>query len=110
MGKTNSKFFPENKITLLNQNWVHFPTAQQSQFLLLKHQVSVRESTACIAWCQARIKGSSCSKDKNSLVAFKEEFLKVTFGVRVAGDVTFFSLAADEVTEWCLGESEASTF
>ena len=25
------------------------------------------------------------------------------FGVRVAGDVTFFSSAADEVTEWCLG-------
>lgn len=32
MGKTNSKFFPENKIMLLNQNWVPFPTAQQSQF------------------------------------------------------------------------------
>lgn len=41
MGKTNSKFFPENKIRLLNQNWVLFPTAQQTQFLLLKHQVLV---------------------------------------------------------------------
>ena len=34
--------------------------------------------------------GSSCSKDLNSLMAFKVGFLKVTLGARAAGDILFF--------------------
>ena len=34
-------------------------------------------------------------------MAFREGFLKATFGVRVAGYTTFFRLVGGEVTGWC---------
>ena len=44
----------------------------------------------CLLQGQARRTGGSCSKDPNSLIVFREEFLKATFGVRGVGCVTFF--------------------
>ena len=45
--------------------------------------------------------GGSCSKESNSLMAFREGFLKATFGVRVAGCMTFFQVVCGEVIGWC---------
>ena len=39
---------------------------------------------------QAKRTGGWCSKNPNSLMAFREDFLKAKFGVRAAGRVTFF--------------------
>ena len=50
---------------------------------------------------QARRTGGSYLKDLNSLMGFREEFLKATFGVRAAGCMTFFWLVGSEVAEWC---------
>ena len=44
----------------------------------------------------ARRMGSSYSKDPNFPMAFREEFLKATFGVRVAGGMTFFWMIFQE--------------
>lgn len=41
---------------------------------------------------------ASCSKIRTPWWLSGKSFKKVTFGIKVAGDVTFFSLAADEVT------------
>ena len=54
---------------------------------------------------QARRTGSSCSKHLNSLMAFREGFLKSTLGVRIMGCVisswTFFWLVGGEIKWWC---------
>ena len=43
-------------------------------------------------------------KNSNSPMTFREELLRATFGVRVAGDTTVFSLVGNgEATGWCLG-------
>ena len=63
------------------------------------HWVVVKYSIYCRH--QARRTGSSCSKDPNSLMAFREGFLKATFGVRAAGCMTVFWLVGSEVTGWC---------
>ena len=39
---------------------------------------------------QARRTGGSCSKNPNSLMVFREEFLNVIFRLRAAGCMTFF--------------------
>ena len=50
---------------------------------------------------QAKRTGGWCSKNPNSLMAFREDFLKAKFGVRAAGRVTFFWLVGGEVTGRC---------
>ena len=50
---------------------------------------------------QARRTSSSYSEDPNFSMAFRDEFLKATFGVKVAGCMTFFWLVGGEVTGWC---------
>ena len=43
-------------------------------------------------------------KNSNSPMTFREELLRATFGVRVAGYMTFFSLVSNgEATGCCLG-------
>lgn len=44
-----------------------------------------RRNVPCLwqGWCQARRMGSSCSEDSNSLMAFREWFLKATFKLRI---------------------------
>lgn len=49
---------------------------------------------------ETKRRGSSCSKDKNSLMFFREGLIKVTFGVRNAGGMIFFWLVSGAVTEW----------
>ena len=55
--------------------------------------------------CQARRKGSSCSKDPNSPMASRQGFLKTGLGKRVGGCMisswSFFWLVGGEVTGWC---------
>ena len=66
------------------------------------HWVVAKESIVFIAGHQARNIGSSCSKDLNSLLAFREGFLQATLGVWVVRCLirlwTFFWLAGGEVT------------
>ena len=50
---------------------------------------------------QARRMGGSCSKDPNSLMAFREEFSWAKFGVKAVGCVIFFWLVGGEATGWC---------
>jgi len=61
----------------------------------------VKESTALVTWHQART-GNSSSKDQNSLMAFRQGFLKATLELRIAECVislwTSFQLVDDEVT------------
>ena len=63
----------------------------------------------CYGEGQVRRTGTSCSKDLNSLLVFREAFLKTTFGMMTAEFVTFFWLVGGEVTEWC-SRSQSSTF
>ena len=66
-------------------------------------QVVVKESTTFTEGHQARRTGSSCSKDPDSLMAFREGFLKATFEVRFAGCVIFSWLVGGKVTRWYFG-------
>ena len=47
--------------------------------------------------------GSSCSEELNSLIVFREKFLKARFEMRTAGCMTFFWLIVGEVTGWYFG-------
>ena len=84
---------------LPNQTWVCSPTVQQSQFTHAR--LWWRKVQHLCAGHQTRNTGSSCSKDPNSLMTFRESFLKATFGVRAEGCMTFFWLVGGEVTGWC---------
>ena len=44
------------------------------------HQVVVKECTAFVAGCQAKRMSSSCSKDLNSPMTFRQEVLKAEWG------------------------------
>lgn len=77
------------------------PSCSKDNLLTL---VVVKESKVLIARHQAKTKDSSCSKDQNSLMAFREVFLKATLGVWVSGCLisswTLFWLVGGEVTGW----------
>ena len=63
--------------------WIHSPDAQQS--LTTDTRLRRRkDSIYCFVQCQARKMGGSCSKDPNSLMAFRKVFLKTIFWLRVA--------------------------
>ena len=85
---------------LSNQTWVCLPNAQQSQST--DPRLWWKKSQRLFQG-QARRIGSSCSKDLNSLMVFKEGFLKAALGVRVVGCLislwTFFWLVGAEVTQ-----------
>ena len=50
---------------------------------------------------QARRTAGSCSKDPNSSMVFREQFLKATFEVTAARCMTFFWLVTGVVRGWC---------
>ena len=61
------------------------PLTQCIAKYIYRYQAVVKESTAFVArhsmWGQAKITGSSCSKDPNAPVVFREGFLKGDRGV-----------------------------
>ena len=54
------------------------------------HQVVVKESTVFICRAPSKKNGKFVLKDPNSLVTFRKGFLKATFGIRTAKDLTLF--------------------
>ena len=61
----------------------------------------LQQSKGLFAGCQARRTGSSCSKDPDSLMAFRQGFLKTVLGERVEGYINSlwtFWLVGCEVT------------
>ena len=65
----------------------------------------LQQSRGLFVGCQARGMGSSCSKDLNSSLAFRQGFSKTVLGETVVGCllslVTFPWWAGDEVIGWC---------
>ena len=77
---SNGSTRTSNFVTKLNLGLLTCHTAKPIYW----HWVVIKEIKVFISGCQARRMGSSCSKDLNSLMAFREGFLKATFRVRVA--------------------------
>ena len=67
--------------------WICLPAGSKSVYW---HQVVVKESTAFIWRTPSKKNGKFVLKDPNSLVAFRKGFLKATFGIKTAKDLTLF--------------------